>query len=98
MIAALVLAAADVYKIKFESTLQAERVAKLRGEIRREHDAIAALRAEWTKLDSPARVQALAQRHLALKTLDARQSTISPICRNGRSRRCSPTRAIRSAR
>ena len=41
------LAAAYVYEIKFESTLQAERVAKLRGEIRREHDAIAALRAEW---------------------------------------------------
>ena len=30
VLAALVLAAADVYKIKYESTLQAERVAKLR--------------------------------------------------------------------
>ena len=30
VIAALVLAAAYVYKIKFESTRQAERVAKLR--------------------------------------------------------------------
>ena len=26
-------------------------------EIRREHDAIAALRAEWAKLDNPARIQ-----------------------------------------
>ena len=42
LIAALVLAAADVYKIKFESTRQAQRVAKLRIEIRRERDAIAA--------------------------------------------------------
>jgi 16S rRNA (cytosine1402-N4)-methyltransferase len=33
VIAALVLAAADVYKIKFESTRQAQRVAKLRMEI-----------------------------------------------------------------
>ena len=61
------LAAAYVYEIKFESTLQAERVAKLRGEVRRERDAIAALRAEWATLDNPARVQGLAQRHLQLK-------------------------------
>ena len=54
-----------------KSTLQAERVAKLRMEIRREHDAIAALRAEWAKLDNPARIQALAQRHLTLKPVDA---------------------------
>ncbi len=74
VIVGLVLAAAYVYDIKFESTLQVERVAKLRGEIRRERDAVAALRAEWAKLDSPARIQVLAQRHLQqLKTLDARQ-------------------------
>ena len=73
VIAALVLAAADVYKIKFESTRQAQRVAKLRMEIRRENDAIAALRAEWAKLDNPARIQALANRHLALRPIDARQ-------------------------
>jgi len=71
--AALVAAAVDVYKIKFESTVQAERVAKLAAEIRRERDAIAALRAEWAQLDNPARVQALAQRHLALKMLDPAQ-------------------------
>jgi cell division protein FtsL len=73
VIAALVAAATYVYKIKFESTRQAERVAKLRMEIRREHDAIAALRAEWSKLDNPLRIEALAQRHLALKPIDARQ-------------------------
>jgi len=73
LIAALVAAAAYVYRIKFESTRQAERVAKLRMEIRREHDRIAVLRAEWSKLDSPARIQDLAARHLALKPLDSRQ-------------------------
>src|SRR6266567_3327521 len=71
--AALVLAAADVYKIKFDSTLQAERVAKLRAEIRRERDAVAALRAEWTALDGPERIQALARRHLPLKPIDITQ-------------------------
>ncbi len=73
VLAALVLAAADVYKIKYESTLQAERVAKLRGELRRELDMIASLRAEWSKLDRPDRIQDLAQRHLALKPLETRQ-------------------------
>ena len=48
VLALLVLAAAYVYEIKFESTLRAERVAKMRGDIRRERDAIAALRAEWS--------------------------------------------------
>src|SRR5260370_11959242 len=74
---ALVVAAADVYKIKCESTRQAQRVAKLRLEIRRERDVVAALRAEWAKLDNPARIQDLARRHLALKPVDSRQ--IDPL-------------------
>jgi cell division protein FtsL len=73
VIGALMLAAADVYTIKFESTRQAQRVAKLRLEIRRERDAVASLRAEWAKLDNPARIQALARRHLQLGPLEARQ-------------------------
>lgn len=73
VVAALVAAAADVYKIKFESTMRAERVARLASEIKRERDAIAALRAEWALLDNPTRIQALVQRHLALKLLDPTQ-------------------------
>ena len=73
VIAALVMAAAYVYKIKFESTLQAERVSKMRAEIRRERDAIAILRAEWTQLDRPDRIQGLAQRHLKLKAVEVAQ-------------------------
>ena len=71
--AALVCAAVYVYKIKFDSTVQAERVARLRGEIRRERDAVAALRAEWSQLDNPGRIQGLAQRHLPLKPVEATQ-------------------------
>ena len=73
VIGTLVAAAAYVYEIKFESTLQAERLAKLRTEIRRERDAIATLRAEWAKLDNPMRIQGLAQRHLKLKPVEATQ-------------------------
>ena len=73
VIGALVLAAADVYTIKLDSTRQAQRVAKLRLEIRRERDAVAALRGEWAKLDNPARIQALARRHLQLKPVEPQQ-------------------------
>jgi cell division protein FtsL len=67
VIVVLVMAAARVYQIKFDATEQAEQVARVRAEIRRERDVIAALRAEWAQLDSPARIQELARRHLPLK-------------------------------
>jgi cell division protein FtsL len=66
VIGALVLAAAYVYRIKYDATLQAERLAKLRGEVRQERDRIAALRAEWEQLDNPKRIEALAKRFLQL--------------------------------
>jgi hypothetical protein len=69
VIGALVLAAAYVYRIKFDSTVQAERLAKLRTEVRRERDAIAALRAKWGELDNPARIEQLAKRFLKLKPI-----------------------------
>jgi len=69
----LVLAAAYVYEIKFESTLRAERVAKMRGDVQRERDAIGALRAEWATLENPARIQGLARRHLHLRPAEATQ-------------------------
>lgn len=73
VIAALIAAASYVYKIKFESTLQAERVAKLHGEIRKERNAIASLRAEWARLETPSRIQGLTERHLKLAPLKSTQ-------------------------
>src|SRR5512147_2248216 len=73
VIAALILAASFVYKIKFDSTLQAERVAKIGNELRRERDVIARLRAEWARLDTPDRIQGLAERHLKLKPVATTQ-------------------------
>jgi cell division protein FtsL len=73
VICALIVAATYVYKIKFDSTLQAERVAKLHGEIRKERNAIAALRAEWAKLETPSRIQGLAERHLKLAPIKSTQ-------------------------
>jgi hypothetical protein len=65
----LILAAAYVYRIKFDATVQAERLARLRGELRHERDKIAALRAEWEQLDSPARIEMLAKRYLPLRPI-----------------------------
>jgi len=73
VVAALVLAAAFVYKIKFDATVQAAQVAKLREDIRREHDEVAALRAQWARLDNPNRIQGLAMRHSSLRPIDATQ-------------------------
>ena len=66
VIGILILAAAYVYRVKFDATVQAERLARLRGELRHERDKIAALRAEWEQLDSPARIETLAKRYLPL--------------------------------
>jgi cell division protein FtsL len=73
VIAALIVAASTVYKIKFDSTLQAERAAKLHNELRKERNAIARLRAEWARLDTPSRIQRLADRYLTLQPVKPTQ-------------------------
>jgi hypothetical protein len=73
VIGMLVFAAAYVYRIKMESTSRTERVLRLNAEIHEQRDAIATLRAEWTKLDAPLRLQGLADRHLELKPINATQ-------------------------
>jgi cell division protein FtsL len=73
VIGALIFAAAYVYRIKMESTARTERVLRLHAEIREQRDAIAALRAEWAKLDAPLRLQGLAERHLPLKPVNGTQ-------------------------
>ncbi len=73
VIGILVFAAAYVYRIKLESAVRTERVLRLHADIREQRDAIAALRAEWTKLDAPSRLQGLVERHLPLKPITAVQ-------------------------
>ena len=73
VIGVLVFAAAYVYRIKMASTVRTEHVLQLHADIRAQRDAIAALRAQWTKLDAPLRLQGLAERHLPLKPVNATQ-------------------------
>ena len=65
----LVGSAFAVYKVKYDTTYEVQRIAKLRSDIRSEQERIALLRAEWTRLAAPQRVQELAVRHLGMKPM-----------------------------
>lgn len=69
----LIVAASVVYRVKYEATRHAEQVARLRLEIAREREAIAELKAQWAQLNSPDRLQALAEKHLRLRPLAINQ-------------------------
>ncbi|MEP9354536.1 hypothetical protein ABLE93_13155 [Xanthobacter sp. KR7-65] len=70
MVVALLVTAAVVYQLKVASTAEAERLASLRTQIRKERDSIAQMRAEWARRTSPIYIQGLAERHLDMKRLD----------------------------
>ncbi len=72
-IGALVSSAVYAYSIKYETTLEAEQLQKLRTKAQRERDAIAVLKAEWQYLNRPDRLQTLADRHLDLQQLQITQ-------------------------
>lgn len=63
----LVAAAVIVYDVKYQSTYEAQKVARLNHDIRKEREKIAALRAEWSILSAPGRIQGLASRYLDMK-------------------------------
>ena len=72
-IGALVSSALYAYSIKYETTLQAEQLQKLKAKAQREREAIAVLKAEWQFLNRPERLQALADKHLDLQPLGTTQ-------------------------
>ncbi|HEV7260861.1 MAG TPA: hypothetical protein VGN82_23980 [Bosea sp. (in: a-proteobacteria)] len=72
-IGALVSSALYAYTIKYETTLEAEQLQKIRKKAQRERDAIAVLKAEWQYLNRPDRLQALADRHLDLQPFSVSQ-------------------------
>jgi cell division protein FtsL len=70
---ALIGSAIYAYSIKYETIFHAERIVKLKHEIKAEEDQIATLRAEWSHLTSPERIQALADKFLDLQPVSIRQ-------------------------
>lgn len=76
----LVGSAFAVYKVKYDTTYEVQRIAKLRNEIRIEREKIALLRTEYMRLSAPQRIQDLATRHLGMKPLEvSRISDLSGI-------------------
>ncbi|MBN9671652.1 cell division protein FtsL [Roseibium aggregatum] len=75
-ILAVVIGAATVYDLKLAATKSAERVAELQREIDEERTAIRHLKAEWSLLNQPDRLQSLVGRYndfLQLEPLDVKQ-------------------------
>ncbi|MGE0846977.1 MAG: cell division protein FtsL [Flavobacteriaceae bacterium] len=62
-------AAVGLYQIKHEASEVAASNAALEAEIARAENDISVLKAEWSHLNDPARIQDLARRHLGLEKL-----------------------------
>jgi len=62
-----------IYQQKYESQAMDRRVAELRRAIDGERDAVAVLRAEWSHLNRPKRIERLARKYLGLRPLKASQ-------------------------
>ena len=71
-------AAIFVFQVKYRAEHVADEVAELQRKLDQENEAVSTLRAEWSYLNQPARVQELATRHaetLKLIPLDPTQIT-----------------------
>ncbi len=75
-ILAVVIGAGTVYEMKLAATKSAEKVADLKRQIDEERDAIRLLKAEWSLLNKPDRLQSLVERYndyLQLQPLGVKQ-------------------------
>ena len=72
-LAVTVTAAFANYHVKYETQQKAMTVARLETEIAKESEQLRVLDAEWSHLNEPQRLQALAERHLDLHRIAAQQ-------------------------
>ena len=68
-ICAVIVSAAYVYSVKYQTIYAAEEIVKTRHQIAKERDAINVLRAEYAHLVRPDRLQALADKQLDMQPL-----------------------------
>lgn len=62
----LVALAYVIYEVKYESRALDAEIARLKKDIETERDAVTVLRAEWSLLNRPERIERLAEKHLKL--------------------------------
>ncbi|RME97786.1 MAG: hypothetical protein D6773_15310 [Alphaproteobacteria bacterium] len=73
LVTSLIALAYFIYDVKYETRELDARVAELRKKVRDERDAVAILRAEWSHLNRPERLQRLARKHVGLRPVAGSQ-------------------------
>lgn len=63
LLVAMIIGAAVTYDMKHKAEMAADRVARLQADIAREKDKLALLRAEWSLLTQPARLQSVVEKY-----------------------------------
>lgn len=75
-VALLALVSFELYNGVHRVKSQEQQIASLKTQIAREAEAMRVLKAEWSYLNQPERLQALARRHLALAPTGASQIVV----------------------
>jgi hypothetical protein len=79
-IVALVGSAVYAYSTKYATLYQAEKMIKLKHELQSEIDSVAMLRAEWSHVANPVRIEALADKYLGGQVMQLSQiSTVAGL-------------------
>jgi cell division protein FtsL len=73
LVLGLVALAYAIYQVKYEARALDEEIVSLGKQIDEERDALAVLRAEWSLLNRPERIERLAQKYLKLAPAQPRQ-------------------------
>lgn len=73
LVLGLVALAYVIYEVKYEARALDEEIVGLRKDIETERDGVAVLRAEWSLLNRPERIERLAQKYLKLAPARASQ-------------------------
>jgi cell division protein FtsL len=73
LVVGLVALAYVIYQVKYETRGLDRQIASIGKEIEAERDAVAVLRAEWSLLNRPERIERLAKKHLKLAPSEPRQ-------------------------
>jgi cell division protein FtsL len=73
LVLGLVALAYVIYQVKYEARALDEDIASLNKEIDTERDSLAVLRAEWSLLNRPERIERLAEKYLKLVPIQPRQ-------------------------
>ena len=83
LLLAMIIGAAVTYDMKHKAEMAADNVARLQADIAKEKDKLAILRAEWSMLTQPSRLQSVVEKyadHFQLQPFSPKQmASISEI-------------------